>query len=139
MKKLKKVKQVYEHYEKWEDYNNSMYTLKDVIDKDKKVIECINLLSNPEDFYKTCIELIEVWNISTDVNLSNTSSNRQAWLGAAACCFKFQAPEYLTRIAWKLLNKDVQLKANYVADKIIKIYERKNTGLHKNMGEQMLF
>lgn len=35
-------------------------------------------------------------------------------------------PEYLTRIAWGLLNKDVQQKANNIADKIIIEFENKN-------------
>lgn len=133
------MKQIYHHYEKWEDFLSGMYNLNDVLDKDKKVKNCIDLLSTPGEFYTVCKELLDKWPVSCDVNLSNKNQNRRAWLGAAACTYSFNAPEYLTRIAWGLLNKDVQDKANHVAEKIIFEYERKNTSLHKGMGEQMLF
>jgi hypothetical protein len=133
------MKQIYETYEKWEDYINGMYNLSDVIDKDKKVIDSIKLLSDPKEFYSICKKIMHEWKISTDINLSNKNQNRRAWLGAAACMYKCNDPEYLTRIAWGLLNKDVQIKANNIADQIIKEYERKNIGLYTNMGTEMLF
>jgi hypothetical protein len=133
------MKQIYEHYEKWEDFNAGMYSLNDVIDKDKKVISAINLLSNQIEFYDAMKKLLNMWKVSVDVNLTNKQQNRRAWLGAAACMFIHNTPEYLTRIAWNLLNKDVQDNANKLADKIILEYERSNNGIYKNMGEQMLF
>jgi hypothetical protein len=133
------MKQIYEHYEKWEDYKSGMYNLNDVIDKDKKVIGAINLLSNQIEFYDSMKKLLNLWKVSVDVNLSNKNQNRKAWLGAAACMFVHNTPEYLTRIAWNLLNKDVQEKANNVADKIILEYERTNFGIYKDLGGEMLF
>ena len=133
------MEQIYIEYQKWEDYLCGMYNANDVIDKDKKVIESINLLSNPNDFYITCQKILIDWKISSDVNLSNRNQNRKAWLGAAACMYKCNAPEYLTRIAWSLLNKKKQDSANKIAEKIILEYETKNREIHSNVGTKMLF
>lgn len=115
------------HYEKWEDYKAGMFALTDVIDKDKKVIGAIQLLSNEGAFYDILKEVMIRWENATSVNLTNKGQNRRAWLGAAACMFKCNTPEYLTRIAWNLLNKDVQDKANAVAEKIIMEFENKTS------------
>jgi hypothetical protein len=133
------MKQIYEEYQKWEDYNAGMYALNDVRDKDILVFNAVSLLSNPNLFYETMQKLIIDWKVSTDVNLSNKNQNRRAWLGAAACMYKYKVPEYLTRVAWGLLNKEVQDTANNIANKIILEYERQNNGLHKNMGKPLLF
>jgi hypothetical protein len=133
------MKQIYEQYQKWEDYNAGMYALNDVRDKDILVFNAVSLLSNPNLFYETMQKLIIDWKVSTDVNLSNKNQNRRAWLGAAACMYKYKVPEYLTRVAWGLLNKEVQDTANNIANKIILEYERQNNGLHKNMGKPLLF
>lgn len=119
------MKQVFEHYEKWEDYRAGMFTLVDVIDKDKKVFGAVNLLSDESDFYNVLKQMMQTWKTATEVNMTNKGQNRRAWLGAAACMFKHNTPEYLTRIAWNLLNKGIQDKANAIADKII--YEFENT------------
>ena len=132
------MKQIFETYDKWEDYHCGMYNLNDVLDKDKKVINAIYLLSSTEQFYNVCLEILDKWKVSCDVNLSNKNQNRRSWLGAAACTYLHNCPEYLTRIAWSLLNKDVQDKANNIAEKIIKEYERKNTKVHTGVGNQML-
>jgi len=88
-----------------------------------------------ELFYHTCKELLKKWNIATKVNMTNLQQNRKSWLGAAACCFKFGVPEFLTRIAWNLLNKEDQDKANMIAEKIINEYEQTKN----NINEQTLF
>ena len=133
------IKQIYHKYELWEDYNNGMYNSNDILDKNIKAFDCIDLLTNSKLFYETCIKLLSEWPISCDVNLSNTAKNRRAWLGAAACSYHCQAPEYITRIAWSLINKDKQDMANLVAERVILQYEERYKGIHKNVGEQMLF
>lgn len=133
------MEQIFEHYNKWEDYHAGLYSLNDVRDKHKKVFGCIELLQNDQYFYAACEKIMKEWPVSSGVNLSNRSQNRRAWLGAAACLLIHQAPEYLTRIAWGLLNKEEQNSANLVADKIIRKYERENSKVHKNLGEPMLF
>lgn len=120
------MKQIFIHYEKWEDFQAGMYSLVDINDKDKKVIGAISLLSNEIDFYNAMKSVLDKWKIAVDVNLTNKQQNRRAWLGASACMFIHNTPEYLTRVAWGLLNKDIQDRANLLADKIISEYENKD-------------
>ena len=124
--------QVYEPYNRWEDYHAGMYKL-DVTDKDKYVINALSMLSDTELFYLTCKEIKQNWKIATDVNLTNKGQNRRAWLGAAACCYKYGTPEFLTRIAWGLLNRNVQDAANEVAEQIIREYELNHTNHAKTL------
>jgi hypothetical protein len=133
------MKQIYINYLEWEDYQNGMYETSNKIDKEKMIESCIDLLSNPEEFYSVCINLCKDWKNSTDVNLSNVMQNRKAWLGAAACCYKYNIPEFITRLAWSKIDCKNQYRANNVANKIIKEYERKYNGLYKNVGESLLF
>ena len=121
------IKQYFTHYENWEDYRQGMYRLTDEKDKDILVFKAVNLLKNQELFYDTMKELVLNWDIATKVNLTNNQQNKRAWLGAAACSYKYNVPEYLTRIAWNLLNKEDQIKANQTAEKIIsEYYNRKD-------------
>jgi hypothetical protein len=128
------MKQFYERYEHWEDYKNGMY-LMNGSDQDCKLINSITLLKDPDLFYETGKKLISDWPISSKVNLSNLGQNRRAWLGAAACCYKYSAPEFLTRIAWSVLNKEHQDIANSAADRIIHEFET----LAKNNYAKTLF
>ena len=64
------------------------------------------------------------WKYAAEQNLSNTSRNRQAWLGQAACCFNHGCSESLTKKAWHQLNISDQNKANEIADKVIHEWEQ---------------
>lgn len=121
------MKQIFEHYTKWEDFQAGMYQTDNIKDKDQKVIDAIKLLSDSNAFYNALKQILITWKIASDVNMTNKQQNRRAWLGAAACMFVCNTPECLTRIAWGLLNKEVQDKANAVAEKIILEYENNNT------------
>ena len=133
------MKRIYHHYESWECFKNGMYNL----DKKENELDLIEksseLLKNENEFLKVSLTVLDKWIISSDVNLSNTSQNRQAWIGQSACNYQFGISEVLTRIAWSKLTENEMYKANLIADKIIKIYEAKNKQLHQRMGGQMLF
>jgi hypothetical protein len=133
-----RIKQVYYQYHLWEDYLNGMYITPCDI-KEVDIVNCISLLCNPNLFYSVMNEVIDNWKYSSAVNLTNVNCNRQAWLGAAACCYYYGQPEVVTRLAWNQMSKNKQDIANNVADKIIKLYEAKNNELHKGLGNEMLF
>lgn len=133
------MQRVYHQYHLWEDYKNGMYKDANIIDKDIHVFKSINLLKDTQMFYDVCVKLIIEWPYSSEENLTNLSKNRRAWLGAAACSFNHKCPEYLTRVAWSLLNELDKQKANIVADKVIKEYEAKNKQIHRSVGEKLLF
>ena len=128
------MQQIFAHYEKWEDYKAGMFSTNDIKDKDKKINDAINLLSSEIDFYDALKKMCDCWKVATDVNLTNKQQNRRAWLGAAACMFIHNTPEYLTRIAWCLLDKQTKNRANLIAEKIIKEYENDKSNIKTLFG-----
>ena len=130
--------QIYHKYTEWEDFKNGMFETK-FKNESTLIKKASELLSNEKEFYKISIKVLENWKISTDVNLSNKNSNRQSWIGQAACCYAYKVPELLTRKAWNGLDQLTKVKANLIADKIILLYERKYFELHKDVGKTLLF
>ena len=111
----------FEKYTEWEDYINGMY---DLYDKDNEVLirKSVLLLKDTSLFLETCNEVINNWNVTTKVHLTNNTINKKAWLGQACCNYKFKVPELLTRVAWGKLNTKQQIDANKVAEKVINSY-----------------
>lgn len=118
---MKILKRIYHHYKKWEDFLNGFYSLNEIdnFEENYLIKKCAELLKNADDFYNVMLEVINNWRKSTEVNLTNINRNRQAWLGQASCCYKYNAPEYITKLAWRLLTKEEQNEANRIADIII--------------------
>lgn len=127
------MRRYYKEYYYWEDYLNGMYSAENPEDKEK-INSCINLLSDCELFLETCKKVVDVWKISSKVNLTNKKTNRQAWLGQASCSFLYNTTELQTRNAWSKLTELQRFNANLIADKIIKNfelnYENKNYKLY---------
>jgi hypothetical protein len=131
--------QVFIEYYYWEDYINGMYREVKKEDEEFFIKSDVILLKDPKEFFNSCKDVLSTYIVSCLVNLTNTSCNRKAWLGQAACNLRHNSSERCTRKAWKLLTKKEQLTANLIAEKIIKSYETKNKKLHCNMGSEMLF
>lgn len=136
------MKQFFEKYTLWEDYLNGMYDPCSKSNEDTYIGMSIYLLTNCNLFLETCKSILIEWPISSSVNLTNKACNRKAWLGHAACSYKYKATEIHTRIAWSKLTVDQQNNANRIAELIIKKfekdYEEKNKKIHHGMGIQML-
>jgi hypothetical protein len=117
------MKQVYHHYLKWEDWQNGMFNTKshnenDLIQKAKNLLIDLSTLKYEMRW------VAYNWPVSAELNLTNRSINRQAWLGQAACCHKHGVPEYLTKQAWHLLDDSQRLLANNVANDVIQAREK---------------
>lgn len=89
------------------------------------VREARELLKNSDLLYLYMSLVVRRWKHAAEQNLSNTSMNRRAWLGQAACCFYAFAPENLTKQAWHELTDEEQTLANAIADKVIREWEQK--------------
>lgn len=138
------MKQFFAKFLDWEDYINGMFDVPNLEDEEKIEIEnSITMLSDTTMFDETCKLVLFNWVISSKVNLTNVSCNRRAWLGQAACSYKFNSCETSTRFSWGLLTENQRIEANAVADKWIRIfennYERENRKIHYPMGEKLLF
>lgn len=132
------MKQFYSHYENWEDFKNGMYCAT-VTRDNEQVNKAKSVLSNPRLFEVILEKVLIDWPIASMVNLTNEGMNRRAWLGAAACNFEHGVTEINTRFAWGELNDLQRSQANDIAEIIIKKYERKNSEIHRRLGEKMLF
>jgi len=113
--KKSKVKQFFADYNTWEDYKNGMYLNQNHSTIEIDINNAKKLLSTPLFFSETIDELFNNWGVATKVNLTNINCNKRAWVGAAACSFKFNIPEVVTRSAWSKLTFTEQKKANKIA------------------------
>lgn len=81
------------------------------------------LLSMPNTFYLHALKMIDVWRIAAEANLSNVHRNRQAWIGQATACFFCGSAEHHTKEAWHTLSESERVKANEIADQVIRQWE----------------
>lgn len=124
------MKRRYHNHVKWEDHQHGMYAMT-CSNTPTLQKQCIKLLANPYALYPFMRAAAFKWTHSAEVNLSNSGRNRQAWLGQAACCYATGAPEFVTKMAWRVLTDEQRQAANDVADKVIKEWEKEN-GDHVN-------
>jgi len=113
------TKRICHNYKKWEDYKNGMYHTKT---RNQTIKKSMRLLSSANNFDATLRIVIKKWKFSTEHNLTDPTINKRAWLGRAACCFKYGACIDETRIAWHKLESHIQDEANHVAENIIKYW-----------------
>ena len=71
------------------------------------------------------MKVVNEWGYSCEHNLSDRSQNRKAWIGHAACALAFKCPEDIVRKAWGHLTEDQQRRANNMADRAIKEWEKR--------------
>ena len=117
------MKQFFKEYNYWEDYINGMYEFPKQKDEEIFINLAMEMLSNKDLFLNTCKEVLINWTISSKVNFTNKQCNRKAWLGQAACNYKYKVPEICTRTAWGKLSIEQQNEANKIAEKIIISFE----------------
>jgi len=122
---MRKIERIFHHYELWEDYHNGMYKA-DIENREDNILKASELLKNTDLLFETMSKVTKDWKHASEVNMSNTSCNRQAWLGQAACNYLHDASESETRQAWWLLTEEERIEANQIADMIIDRWEKKH-------------
>jgi hypothetical protein len=122
----------------WEDHKHGMYDKPKYTETEEmeKATLAKNLLTNSVLFENIALRVINEWKISAEVNLTNPSRNRQAWIGQSSCCYAYKIPEYVTKYGWRLMSPSQQKEANRIADKVIKVWEGKQKRL-KNTALKM--
>lgn len=117
---------VYHRYELWEDFAHGLYrmALFQSPQEQERLIELSRaLLADQPRLWDAMSSVTLEWIYATEVQITNTTRNRRAWLGQAACCFAHGAPESLTKLAWHRLEEVQQDRANAVADRVISTWE----------------
>jgi hypothetical protein len=96
------------------------------------------LMTDHEKWGEYMMMVLDQFPVACEHNLTDTSSNLQAWIGQASCYLALGCPEYMTKQIWATLTEEEQSLANAEADKAIfkwiGEYEAKNTKLHSQMG-----
>lgn len=119
------MRRIFHHYEKWEDWKDGLYR-RSVGDAADEILisRSARLLSDIAMLDRAMTAVVDEWKHSAEVNLSNRSRNRRAWLGQSACCLVCGTPEHLTKQAWHRLSPAEQERANAVADSAIEYWEQ---------------
>lgn len=115
------MRKVFYPYTEWEEWKAGMYDL-DV--QPIFVTAAAELLANPESLENSMLQAIKEFPKSTQHHFTNTSENRRAWIGQAACFLKTGAPDDATKSAWWTLTESQRTEANACADKVISDWER---------------
>lgn len=119
-------------YTAWEDYQAGMYGTSTNPGAERAA--SILLLRNAAGLRDAMMDAVLSWPIAAEHNLTNTGSNRRAWLGQAASCHAHAATQFATCLAWWELTDDERAAANASADSVIAQYETEVYG-----GAQALF
>lgn len=119
------MKQIYHPYYLWEDYINGMWK-KAIKEQEQELItQSYEFMRNHKLFGEAMNAVVNNWKYTCEHNLTDNSINHKAFLGQCAVCYKLGAPEYITRIAWSMLNDNEKDLANKEAKKNIKIFIQK--------------
>lgn len=117
------MKRKYYPYTVWEDYKAGMWRKVSSREEAKYLDEAIRFTGNYEEYGIYMMKVVKVWPISCSHNLTDTTQNRKAWVGHAACCMAINCPEYITRQAWGYLTEMQQKLANDQAQLAIEWWE----------------
>lgn len=130
------ITRVYIPYWEWEDWKNGMWSKSknEILDLE----QAIEFTGDHEKYGKAMGEVIKAWPYTMLNSLTNTGTNRRAFLGQCAVNFTLRIPEHITRMAWKELTDKQREDADTIAQKHIDDYEIEYRKLYTDMGEQML-
>ena len=133
---------VYKPYYVWEDWINGMWRKVDKKEESKYLDWAIKFTGNHVEYGNAMELVIKEWKNTMLHNLTNQSINKRAFLGHCACCYNSKCPEYIVRMAWKLLTETQRIEADSIAqkhiDNWINEYKTNSTGLRSDLGKQML-
>ena len=120
--KKRSIERIYHAHWLWEEVSTPMW--KKTIFRDKFLEMAIEFTGDHKLYGKWMMEVIKEWKYSCEHNLSNTTQNRRAWIGHAACALAFGCPEDIVREAWGMLSEGQRINADAMADKAIEQWER---------------
>ena len=124
------MKQIFHNYTLWEDYKAGMYdppcieSVSTGVTTNERIELARVCLSNPTLCDEYMKKVIDTWKYATEQVLTDKSCNRRAWLGWSACNLYANCKQEETCQAWWLLTEKERNKANKIADKYIKIFEK---------------
>lgn len=114
-----KHKRIFHHYSKLEEFSGNMWKQVEPYLRDSYVQKSRDLMLDCAAFRAAMVRAVNEWPNSCEATLTASTMNHQAWMGHAGCAINHDAPEDLTRLAWRTLTQDQQDEANLAADDAI--------------------
>ena len=114
-----KIKRVYHHYKNCEEYASNMWKQVPIESRQNYQSKSCALMIDCDAFEAAMKRAIDEWPNSCEAALSASTMNHQAWMGHAGCAINHNAPEDITRLAWRTLSEHQQEMANAAADTVI--------------------
>lgn len=133
--KSQSIKRIYHPYWMWEESKSLMWSTVDNRDEMLKI--AIEFTGDHKKYGLAMFRVIKEWPISCEHNLSDTSQNRRAWIGHAACALEIKCPEDIVRQAWHHLTDEQRTLANKAADNAISAWENKIKGTEQCQKNQL--
>jgi hypothetical protein len=106
------MKKVWHPYWLWEDWKAGMWRKSSATDRPELLKAAIEFTGDAEKYGEAMMEIVKKWKYACEHNLTDTSTNKLAWIGHAATAFAINCPEDITRQAWGQLSQEQQDKAN---------------------------
>jgi hypothetical protein len=122
---VKKIKRVYHHYKLCEEYETNMWKQVPVEDRQDYQDKSRALMLDCDAFEAAMRRAADEWPFSCEVTLTAPTMNHLAWMGHAGCAINHNAPEDITRLAWRTLNEEEQDRANGAASNAIEYWRAK--------------
>lgn len=114
----------------------------DVDDKALFLKRAIEFTGDHEKYGEYMRRVVREWTVSCENALTNSTLNKKAWIGHAACALALGCPEDITRLAWGYLSDEQRLLANEEAARAIRSWEksyRKDRQLSHDLDQSLLF
>ncbi len=122
---MKKIKRVFHHYKLCEEYKTNMWKQVPIDTRQAYQDKSAELMIDHESFESAMKSAVDNWPYSCEAALTASTMNHQAWMGHAGCAINHDAPEDITRLAWRTLNQYQQDLANAAADRAIAYWKEK--------------
>jgi hypothetical protein len=116
---------VYHHYKLCEEYSTNMWKAVPLEDRQMYQDKSAALMLDPDAFEAAMKLAVDSWPFSCEAALTASTMNHQAWIGHAGCAVNHDAPEDITRLAWRTLTQEQQDAANAAADRAIEYWRQK--------------
>ena len=115
---------VWHPYWLWEDLKAGMWRKIEAGSRAEFLEQAIEFTGDYRRYGSYMLLVIVNWPLASEHNLTETSMNRLAWIGHAACCLAINCPEDITRQAWAHLSKEQQNLANQQAQFALNQWEK---------------
>jgi|TARA_R100000656_G_scaffold38651_1_gene32480 hypothetical protein len=110
---------IYHHYKLWEDHKCGFYNNCSGDGRKEKIQKAVEMFNSERLTREYMDRVIREWKYSCEHNFTNSSLNKIAYIGQAACCLYGEVPNTVTMEAWNMLDRKVQNRSNMIAEEVL--------------------